>query len=938
MRRLPVLLLTLALMSVSAAAWGQISRSELRDLLRAPVPDWRFHPGEVDGAERADYDDSEWDLVTVRHIWWPNDSTCWFRTMITMPDKIHGLPTDGATVRLKLGVDNGAKAYVNGEFKQDFTWDNGDVVLTEDAKPGARITVALHCVNGPGFGALYKAELVSSRSETMDAALDDLLDQCDYTSDDFAFLPLSDVEHWQGRIDTAIGAVDMKAYYAEDVDGFLASAKNGVAALHADEDSFDGTIEKVSQRLANLDGRRASSSNLGWRDAYIESDLRVIRSFLQYAQDDLNDGDPRHAIRAVKIARYLDRLADETAEQLEATIQSKDPGAPVPRYHTGSFTIHDGDFWQDNRPVFFTGVGHFNQVRQDLPILNEYGLNIVQFEMGPSRGLPDPDTVDVQAIQDNVVHWLDVAAENNVAVNLLVSPHYFPQWAIDRNPELAECGYGFMKYCIDAPESRAVIEKWLRALMPLIKGHPALHSICLSNEPQYRGQCARSKTMFSDWLKHEYGSIEKLNNVYGTAYGEWLDVPMPTNRDNYALFFDWCRFNQDRFLEFHEFEKSIIHEYDPHLPVHAKVMSYAFRDPGQFENGINFEDFNQLGAIAGNDCSQMYNDEPSGEFAQEWTQTALDYTLQHCTAPNSPIFNSEDHIIVDGDWHYIPDGQIRTAIWTQALHGQGASTTWVWDRGQGGDLSENILTRPNCVRALGHVSLDLERLAPEMRALQQAPSEAAIFYSYSSLLSNQDYVTEAKSAFEGGYFADTVFDFITERQTVAGRLAKYKLLVIPKAMYAPESVVRAVEDYIHKGGVVLAVGDVFANDERSRPRADRLHPEGSGRLVTYPFPLSSRAYREILDTLLDEAGVRRPVRLKGEYDEPVWGVNVRATEFDGKLLVNLTNFTRNDRIVRLVGPDSGEGATNLLTNETVHFPLTMKPLEPVLLTIPVIGG
>jgi hypothetical protein len=117
-----------------------------------------------------------------------------------------------------------------------------------------------------------------------------------------------------------------------------------------------------------------------------------------------------HQLRGLKGAAYIDRLC---VEALKADV-AKEPA--VPRYHTAPWSIRAGSFWQDGRPLYFTGVGHFGQVRQDIPILNDYGLNIIQFEMGPANGLPTPDTVDLEAIRQNVVRWLDEAAAHNVAV------------------------------------------------------------------------------------------------------------------------------------------------------------------------------------------------------------------------------------------------------------------------------------------------------------------------------------------------------------------------------------------------------------------------------------------------------------------------------------------------------------------------------------------
>ena len=136
------------------------------------------------------------------------------------------------------------------------------------------------------------------------------------------------------------------------------------------------------------------------------------------------------------------------------------------------------------------------------------------------------------------------------------------------------------------------------------------------------------------------------------------------------------------------------------------------------------------------------------------------------------------------------------------------------------------------------------------------------------------------------------------------------------------------------GGMVATTGACFTRDEYARPIDHRLEANGHGRLVAYPRPLTPYAYRDVLSGLLDEAGVARPLRLAGAHGEPVWGVNMRSTQWDGRMLINLANFTRHSQQVKFKSSRPIREAVNLFTNEKVHFPVTLPPLEPVLLEAP----
>jgi len=924
------LCLLLAAMSAQAA---DCTRDGLDELLDATVHDWRFKLGECPGAEAVEFDDAAWEQVDVGHRWWPHDSTCWYRKRITIPETVSGLPVAGATIRLRVGMDNEAKAYVNGEFKQQFTWADGDILLAENAQPGDIVTVALCGINRPGYGSLYEAYLVSSAGKDMVEGLRAFLAAYDMVQSYVPYAPRREAPHWVGLMYTSLQRLDLDAYRAMDSPAFLASLEEAYNALFSDTEKFERHLERAADKLEELKALIEEGEAAGRQMAYPRVDARVVESFLEYARDDLTDGNMGHTLRALRTARFLYAACAEGFLDAQAILGNPALDIEVPQYKTGPVAIHDGAFWQDDRPLFFTGVGHFGQVRKDVPILTQYGLNIIQIEMGPNSVVTGPDTIDDTPIRQGLLPVLDSAAAHNVMVNLLISPHYFPQWAIQRNPKLAECGHGFMRHCIDAPEARQIYEQYLRALMPLIAGHPALHSICLSNEPQYDGRCEYTRTNYHRWLQEEHGTIDALNAIYNTGFASFDEVPLPEDASNYAHFYDYCRFNQDRFLGFHEFLRDLVHEAAPDLPVHAKVMSHAFGDPGKFEVGVNYEDFTLLGAIAGNDCVQTFEGDLPTEYLQRWQDMALNYTFQRSVAPDKPVFNSEDHIIGDGDVRFIPASHIRTAYWTQAIHGQGAATTWVWERAQEGDFAENILTRANCVRALGHVALDLNRLAREVLALQRAKSDLAILYAFASMLPSNDFTNEAAAAFEGAYFADTHAEFITERQAVAGDLKKYKLVIAPNASHVADTVVEALQAYVASGGVVMTAGECFTHDEHGRLRDAGLEQAGKGRLAVYGHRMTPRAYREILNVLLDEAGCRRPVRLKGQYGEPVWGVNLRTVEHEGRQLVNLVNYGRLDQAVVLEMGAPVPRAVNLFDNTEVKFPLTLPPLDPVLLAI-----
>ena len=79
------------------AGLGEVTRQQLDLWLDSNVHNWRWHLGEAPGAEQPDFDDSHWELVDLGFKWWPHDSTGWFRTRITVPETINGIPVKGGS-------------------------------------------------------------------------------------------------------------------------------------------------------------------------------------------------------------------------------------------------------------------------------------------------------------------------------------------------------------------------------------------------------------------------------------------------------------------------------------------------------------------------------------------------------------------------------------------------------------------------------------------------------------------------------------------------------------------------------------------------------------------------------------------------------------------------------------------------------------------------
>lgn len=172
-----LLALLLAVSDISRAQTGQ-TLHRLRALQQAqivPVVNWRFHQPDIAGGEAKSADDADWQSVQIGFHWKGEKSRAWFRARITIPEVIEGFPTKGFPVRLRVGVDDDGEIYVDGQLRQKFHWDDGNITLTEHARPGQTFVVAIRGINGAADGELRYCRLTYGLLDAWQPYFDRLL-------------------------------------------------------------------------------------------------------------------------------------------------------------------------------------------------------------------------------------------------------------------------------------------------------------------------------------------------------------------------------------------------------------------------------------------------------------------------------------------------------------------------------------------------------------------------------------------------------------------------------------------------------------------------------------------------------------------------------------------------------------------------------------------
>ena len=688
------------------------------------------------------------------------------------------------------------------------------------------------------------------------------------------------------------------------------------------------------------------------RNFYVRLELAVAERFIDRLTSGKSSGDDSDEWRKLQTDE-IQLVLDHTERTIDLVEAGKlPPGGlgPVPVPTGGPVKVERGVFLAETivpgvdekptmRPFYFGGFGHFGQIVEDLPNFADLGVTLVQDgRNGPDQGLK-PDRSLTPAGED-IKATLQKAAKANVKVDILTSPHYFPGWAVAEAPDMQN---GLPYHNVDHPKQREVIEAWLTHVGQLAKNEPALLSFCLSNEAIYgvSGRDPHSLPAWHAFLRERHKTIDALNAVYESSYksfeevqpGGWSETSVGRRHA-----FDRVTFNDRHFAQWHRWMGDALKRQRPDALTHAKIMVFFTLDPDKLGWGVDPEQFCLATDLAGCDAyAQMFagvgplDETTSKEYAYHWQVQQMFYDLLH-SFRGQPVFNSENHPMPNASGAYrFPPAQTRAAMWQGGLHHQGATTTWAWEEASHDSLLHTIYFRPAHVWAHGRAFLDLNRLSAEVTAINRAPARVAMLYSPASRFWEPGYGVAIRTLYTALLFSGEKVTFVSERQLAEGGVPEHvEAVLLPRATSVAASTIDALSTFMAQGGRVIAAGEQnLAHDEYRRPRE---LPAALRDLPTIAIG-TERETAAALRTVMPEAKRSKVALLAG--DASAWGVEFRAVEHHGALLVPMINFLTKPQTVTLTVDGAAVGdALDLLSGGSVSADsLTLEPMEPLLLRV-----
>ncbi|MGI6367713.1 MAG: beta-galactosidase [Anaerolineae bacterium] len=233
---------------------------------------------------------------------------------------------------------------------------------------------------------------------------------------------------------------------------------------------------------------------------------------------------------------------------------------------------------------------------QDARLMQEAGLNVIRMAefawtyMEPREG-------------EFNFGWLDraIALFGSYGIrSVLGTPTAAPPaWIMAAHPDAAlvrEDGvrvtYGSRRtYCPNHGEYRRHSARIVRAMAEHFAGNPNVIGWQIDNEFGGRCYCPTCQAAFQEWLKNRYGTLEALNEAWGTVfwshiYTAWEQIPLPwstTGIHNPGLALNYRRFMSDSYVDYQRQQLEIIRAADPGVPITHNLMGFGYPNLNYFD-------------------------------------------------------------------------------------------------------------------------------------------------------------------------------------------------------------------------------------------------------------------------------------------------------------------------------------------------------------------
>lgn len=436
--------------------------------------------------------------------------------------------------------------------------------------------------------------------------------------------------------------------------------------------------------------------------------------------------------------------------------------------------------------------------------------------------------------------------ENGIYTVLATPSGARPVWMAQAHPEVLRVESNMVRnhmggrhnHCYTSPYFRKKIWDMDVKLSEKFGRHPGVILWHISNEFGGECYCPLCQQEFRVWLKKKYGTIEKLNKEWWTAFWshkyssfDQIEPPMENGEmEVHGLVLDWKRFVTDRTVDFCAWEKAAICAGGSTLPVTTNLMG--------FYEGLNYFKFRDVMDITSWDAYPYWhtNVEDEGDVA---VNAAANHDLMRCIK-QEPFLLMES---VPGatNWHPVcrmkKPGMMELSSFQAVAHGSNSVQYFQWRKSLGSSekfhgavVGHDGTSNTRVFREVTQVGSRLEKL-PDVCRTNLKP-EVAVIYDWENRwaldqmqgLLNTPGTDIKRRPGDPKHYSNTVLEHYeafwrmgvpVDIVDMSCDFSGYKLVVAPMLYMQRENIVEKLRSFVENGGTLVGTywsGLVNEND------------------------------------------------------------------------------------------------------------------------------
>lgn len=476
---------------------------------------------------------------------------------------------------------------------------------------------------------------------------------------------------------------------------------------------------------------------------------------------------------------------------------------------------------------------------EDAKIMRDAGLSVVRLaefawdKMEPQQGVFD-------------FEWLDKAIETLTAEGLqivLCTPTPTPPpWLTHLHPEICRVREDGVRIspgarrhaCANVPAYLEFSEKIVREIAGRYGNNPHVIGWQVDNEfgcgETTRCYCDHCRSAFHIWLQEQYGSLDALNEAWGTqfwgmTYHEWSHIPIPgitTEPQSPSMRLDYRRFSSDSWIRFQCMQIELLRELSPDRWItHNFMVRHWSLDYWKLARDLDFV---------------SYDNYPHALRGPAETAMNLDLMWSLKQRPFWVMEQQPGPV----NWHQfnppVPEGQVR--LWSHQAVAHGAETI-VYFRFRpapfGQEQYHRGLLKWNAEKDRAfyeaqQVSNEFEQLP----VLQRKRAKVGIVFDYNSLWSiemepyhrNFSYWDLAYDVYRAYWANNIPIEFLPRDAD----LSNFETVIVPAATLIHEDEIAHWQEWVSNGGRLIMTFRSFSRTQSNTSTTDKL-PGGLTDLI-----------------------------------------------------------------------------------------------------------